>query len=357
MVITTTEENNNADIAALYEGFQQKHSITKGNKMKLIEADKLRVQVLIDNMTDNLSTVPHQVTHEMDFLEHHGMKELSGECLCCGAHGLSLLLTATQGNVEHTVLFDAGPEGEVFKRNVGKLNANLGAIEEIILSHGHWDHAGGFLMALELIKKQNPQQKVIVHLNPGMFHQRATMHSDGKIHPFKKIPSIEALTQHGATILNSEAARLLSDNLFYLSGEIPRQTAYEQGFPGHMRQLTSQEWVPDPLILDERFLAVNVRNKGLIIFSACSHAGIINVLKHAERLFPTIPLYAVMGGFHLSGPAVEQIIPETVMDMRNFNLKMIIPAHCTGWRAVSALGNTFGDSIVVPSAVGRLYHF
>lgn len=101
---------------------------------------------------------------------------------------------------------------------------------------------------------------------------------------------------------------------------------------------------------------MNVRDKGLVVFSACSHAGIINVLKHTQALFPTIPIYAVMGGFHLSGHSVEKIIPQTVTDMEQFNLEMIIPAHCTGWRAVSALGNIFGDK-VVPSAVGRIYRF
>lgn len=187
-----------------------------------------------------------------------------------------------------------------------------------------------------------------------MFHQRATMHG-GLVHPFKKIPSIDELKNHGAEIVNSPDARLLLDEMFYLSGEIPRVTNYEDGYPEHVRQLPNQEWVPDPLILDERFLMVNVHNKGLIIFSACSHAGIINVLKHAQTLFPDIPLYAVMGGFHLAGSTVEKNIHKTVEDMRQFNLKMIIPAHCTGWRAVNALGNTFGDNIVVPSAVGRLY--
>lgn len=325
--------------------------------MNLLEVDELEIQVLVDNITDSLSTVPENVTHEIAYLRNHGMKELSGECLCCGAHGLSLLLTATRGSITHTVLFDAGPEGEVFKRNANKLNANLDKIEEVILSHGHWDHAGGFLTALNLIKNANPKQKVVFQLNPGMFHQRATKSADGQIRPFKKVPSVKELISNGAEVINSEASRLLLDQMFYLSGEIPRITAYEKGFPEHVRQLPNKEWVPDPLILDERFLVVHVRHKGLIVFSACSHAGIINVLKHAQELFPNVPLHAVMGGFHLSGRSMEKSIQETVKDMKQFNLKMIIPAHCTGWRAVNALGNTFGDNIVVPSAVGRLYHF
>lgn len=323
--------------------------------MNLQPIDKLEIQVLVDNVTDSLSSVPENVTHEMAYLRSNGMKELSGECLCCGAHGLSLLITVSQRNIKHTLLFDAGPEGDVFKRNVNKLNANIGAVEAIVLSHGHWDHAGGFLTAIDLIKSKNKDKAVIFHLNPGMFYQRATTH-DGEVCPFKKIPSIDELKQKGASVVCSDEARLLFDNLFYLSGEIPRVTSYEKGFPGHVRQLPNGEWQDDQWIMDERFLVVNVRDKGLVVFSACSHAGIINVLKHAQELFPTVPLYAVMGGFHLSGHLVEKIIPQTVKDMEQFNLKMIIPAHCTGWRAVSALGNVFGDK-VVPSAVGRIYSF
>lgn len=325
--------------------------------MNIQSVDKLQVQVLVDNVTDSLSSVPGNVTHEMAYLRNNGMKELSGECLCCGAHGLSLLLTASVGDVTHSLLFDAGPEGEVFNRNVNKLNANLGVVEAVVLSHGHWDHAGGFLMALDLIKSQNNSNDVVFHLNPGMFFRRATKLHNGQICPFKKIPEVSELEQKGATVINSNDSRLLLEDMFYLSGEIPRVTDYEKGFPEHVRQLAEGEWEADPWIMDERFLAVNVRDKGLIVFSACSHAGIINVLKHAQSLFPNIPLYGVMGGFHLSGSSVEKIIPQTVEDMRQFNLEMIIPAHCTGWRAVNKLGNTFGDSIVVPSAVGRIYSF
>jgi 7,8-dihydropterin-6-yl-methyl-4-(beta-D-ribofuranosyl)aminobenzene 5'-phosphate synthase len=324
--------------------------------LTLQPVDTLHIQVLIDNVTDSLSSVPKHVTHEMAYLRNQGMTELSGECLCCGAHGLSLLITAYTKESKHTVLFDAGPEGEVFKRNTSKLDVDLSTIEDIVLSHGHWDHAGGFLMALDLLKEQNPQYKVNVHTNPGMFHQRA-LQLNGEICPFKKVPSVEELTAKGAKVVNEESARLLAGDLFYLSGEIPRVTEYEKGFPEHVRQLPNQEWVADPWIMDERFLAVNVRNKGLIVFSACSHAGVINVLKQAKELFPSIPLYAVMGGFHLAGHSVEKIIPQTVQDMQQFELKNIIPAHCTGWRAVNALGNAFGDEVVIPSAVGRIYNF
>jgi 7,8-dihydropterin-6-yl-methyl-4-(beta-D-ribofuranosyl)aminobenzene 5'-phosphate synthase len=141
-----------------------------------------------------------------------------------------------------------------------------------------------------------------------------------------------------------------------VSGEIPRVTAFETGMQGQHR-LTDDgaEWVPDPLIMEERFVAVHVQGKGVVVLTACSHAGVVNVLTHARDCFPDRPLHAVMGGLHLSG-SNEQIIPDTVEALRAFGLRTIAAAHCTGWRAVAALSAAFGEA-VVPSSVGKVYRF
>ena len=108
--------------------------------------------------------------------------------------------------------------------------------------------------------------------------------------------------------------------------------------------------------MDERFLPAHVQGKGLIVFTACSHAGVITVLKHARDMFSDIPLHAVVGGFHISG-ANESSIPDTVRDLEQFGLRYIVPAHCTGWKAVSALRTAFGDTVIVPAAVGKGFAF
>jgi 7,8-dihydropterin-6-yl-methyl-4-(beta-D-ribofuranosyl)aminobenzene 5'-phosphate synthase len=102
-------------------------------------------------------------------------------------------------------------------------------------------------------------------------------------------------------------------------------------------------------------LVVHVRDLGLIVFSACSHAGIVNVCIHTRNLFPDIPIYCVMGGLHLGG-VMERIIPDTVEGLRPFRINHIITGHCTGWRALHALADAFGDA-VSQSAVGTKYTF
>ena len=110
------------------------------------------------------------------------------------------------------------------------------------------------------------------------------------------------------------------------------------------------------MIRDERFLAINVADKGVIVFTACSHAGVVNVLMHARTCFPGVPLHAVVGGLHLSG-SNEAIIPDTVTALREFDLAVIAAGHCTGWRAMTALANAFGERRLVPLAVGKRFTF
>ena len=96
--------------------------------------DKIEIQVLIDNATDSLSTIPAHAESEFAYLERHGMRELSGDSLCCACHGLSLLITATRRARRHTVLFDSGPEEYAFERNSSRLDVDLGIVESVVLS-------------------------------------------------------------------------------------------------------------------------------------------------------------------------------------------------------------------------------
>jgi len=106
--------------------------------------------------------------------------------------------------------------------------------------------------------------------------------------------------------------------------------------------------------MDERFVAIR-GEAGILVLTACSHAGVVNVMTHARDSFPDAPLHGVIGCFHLSG-GNEKIIPETVAALAQFDLKVLAPAHCTGWRAVSAMASSFGDALA-PAAVGKTYRF
>ena len=321
---------------------------------ELALADRVEVLVLVDNVTDNLSTDPGFVDSEFRRLWSRGGRVLSGQCLCCAAHGLSCAITAWRGDIARTLLFDTGPDASVFERNVERLGFDLGTVDGIVLSHGHWDHGGAMLRALEMIQTKNGGREVPTYMHPGMYRTRAMRMPDGSMFAFEDVPSAAALEKHGARVVHATEAQLLLEDLFLVSGEIPRVTKFETGFPSHYRRTEDgSAWEADPLIVDERFVAVRVKDKGVFVFTACSHAGVVNVLMHARECVPGQTPYGVLGGFHLSG-STEKIIPDTVEALREFDLKMIAAAHCTGWRAIGALTSAFGQA-VVPSAVGKTF--
>ena len=319
----------------------------------LAAADRVEVLVLVDNVTDFLSSTPPGVAGELSRFWTRGAR-LQGPLLCCAAHGFSCAITVTAGTSTHTLLFDAGPDGAVLARNVDRLGFDMGHIGALFLSHGHWDHAGGMLDALDLIRNANGGRTVATYMHPGMYRTRATKTADGAMRIFADVPTADMLAQHGAEVVHSTDAHTVLDDLFLVSGEIPRTTPFETGLPNqYCRADDDAEWEPDPLVMDERFVAVRVKDKGLFVFSACSHAGVVNVLLHARRLFPDVPIHGVMGGLHLAGTH-ENIVPQTVAALREFDMTLIAPAHCTGWRAVGALATAFGER-VAPATVGKTY--
>src|SRR6266571_2910467 len=202
----------------------------------------------------------------------------------------SARLVSNIGGKRHTMLFDTGPEGPIFLRNCANLGIRLGEVEAIAITHGHWDHMAALPATIDRIIQQGG--RVAVHVNPGMFNERAVRLSSGKIVPVANVPLPSELDRRGAIVVDNPEDRLLRDDHF-------------------CRKNPEARWEPDPLLLDERLLAAKVRGLGLIVFSSCSHAGIVNVCTHVRALFPDVPIHTVMGGLHLGG-VMERNIPDTV---------------------------------------------
>ncbi len=314
------------------------------------QVEKLTVQVIVDNTTDMLSSRPEHVTSELRILMAAGMKEMAGESLCSAHHGLCLAVTADLVDEQRTVLFDAGPDPYALMRNGGHIKLDFEKIDALILSHGHFDHSEGLLMAAKLIRAGNKERRIPLHVHPGAFVKRALRLPDGELLPLQDVPSREALQRVGVELIESDKAEEIVGGSFFLSGEIPRRS-FERGLVSQVRLNEAGEWESDPLCMDERFMLANVRGKGLAMFTGCSHAGVINICDHARELFPDMPLYALVGGLHLVHPN-EDLIGETINQLKRFGLKVIIPGHCTGWRAIHALLDALGEEVIDPLAVG-----
>lgn len=321
-----------------------------------VALDSLTVDVITDNMSDTYASKPAFAVSEMANILLAGAKEISGETLLVANLGYGLRLRSRLGDKEHVLLFDTGTEGAAFIRNCRNLAIDLGEVEDIAVTHGHWDHMGALPAALDAIVARRGRNSVSVHVNPGMFNERGVLLQNGSIFPAARVPTPAQMEARGARVVNDGKARLLLDDHFYYSGEIPRVSAFEKGREDHLcRSDNEEDWRPDPFLMDERMLVVNVRDLGLIVFSACSHAGIVNVCTEVRRLFPDTPIHTVMGGLHLGG-VMEHLIPQTVEALKPFDVRYFITGHCTGWHALHALANAYGDR-VSQSAVGTTYKF
>ncbi len=122
------------------------------------------------------------------------------------------------------------------------------------------------------------------------------------------------------------------------------------------RTRRGDDWVSDPLIFDDQAVVLNVRGKGLVVVTGCGHSGIVNILRYAQKITGVKQVYAVIGGFHLNGPLFEPIIPSTVDAMRELDPQVIVPTHCTGWKAVHAFAAAMPQAFV-QNSVGTRYVF
>ncbi|PKY07938.1 metallo-beta-lactamase superfamily protein [Aspergillus campestris IBT 28561] len=337
----------------------------------LVEVDSLEALVIIDNELDPLSPAAPPPPDTVQLTGHMGTlavnsphhvdnrgechKEVQMEDICCSAHGLSLLVTATKGDKKHSVLFDAGPEGDAWERNVKRLRPDLSCVEVVQLSHWHRDHSGGLPRAIQMIKDakkaKGQTDKVVVDLQPDRPDYRGGRIGE-TIFSFQADPTFEELEAAGGKVEKHADAHTVLDDFFLISGKIPRRTPYENGLRSGMRfDREENEWVSDELIADERFLMCNLKDKGVVMFTACSHAGVVNCAQHSlEFVDKAVPLHAVVGGFHLAtGDA--SLLDSTVRDLKRLDPAVLLPGHCSGWRAKFEIEKKMPGTLV-PCSVG-----
>src|SRR5207302_4364823 len=123
--------------------------------------------------------------------------------------------------------------------------------------------------------------------------------------------SRRALIDAGFEVIEEQQPSFLFSRSALVSGEVPRTSGYEAGFPLQQAWLDGH-WQPDPLVLDDQALIVDIKDKGLLVITGCGHAGVINICRYARRLTNDRPLYAVLGAFHLNGPFFEPLIPRVL---------------------------------------------
>ena len=318
--------------------------------LSLTPVDSLVVTVLVDNSFDGLLAGAEHVrrTSLSDapivdatlFEDHKTMESLVAE------HGFAALVDVTVNGREHRLLFDAGISPMGLVGNLERMQIDLPSIEAIVLSHGHMDHVGG----MEGIVRRMGSSRLPIFIHPLVFTRRR-LAIPGAEPLGLPAPSRSAFVEAGLELTEDEQPRFLLDGAVLITGEIDRASSFEPGMPPVHQALTADGWVPDPLVLDDQALVVNVRDQGLVVLSGCGHAGIVNTVQFAQRQTGVEKVFGVIGGFHLSGPFYEPVVPKVVDAFAAMAPSLILPGHCTGWKAIAALAAAMPDA-VHPSSVG-----
>ncbi|KIZ47526.1 MULTISPECIES: MBL fold metallo-hydrolase [Rhodopseudomonas] len=308
-------------------------------EMTIRKADRVTLTVLVDNYLD-------MFLQESRAPMHRPPLPVDWQLTPVAEHGLSLMINIDAGSEKHSALLDTALTPATFLRNLKVYGQDLSQTEAIILSHGHVDHCGGLLDAVRHAPRGCP---VIAH--PDVFQPRKFPGQQGSSLP---VVDSEALRQAGAEIHALRAPSSWCSDFVGVSGEIERSNAFETGFPGAQIEVDGT-WRSDPFH-DDQAVILDVKDKGLVVISGCAHAGIINTVRHAQKITGIEKVHAIVGGFHLTGPAFEPRIQETIEEMRLLEPDYIVPMHCTGWRAINSLSEAMPGQFILNS-VGTSYIF
>lgn len=310
--------------------------------------DELLVTTLVDNVYDALLPGADGVRRAPFAAGTAVAPQFEGGRTAVGLvaeHGFAALVTVRRGARTTSLLFDTGLSPDAMVTNADRLGVDLTGLQGVVLSHGHFDHAGGLDgLARRLGPRRMP---MVVHPHAWTRRRLALPGRDPD-----ELPTLSprALAGEGFELVERRVPSLLADGCVLVTGEVDRTTEFERGMPPAHEALADGQWSHDPLVIDDQALVVHVRDRGLVVVTGCGHAGAVNIVRHAMRLTGVPRLHGLLGGLHLGGPAFEPVIAPTVAALTELDPALVVPGHCTGWRAQHALAAAVPDAWVQGSS-------
>lgn len=308
--------------------------------------EKARITVVVDNHVDALLTERPDVerfTMLKHFVPPHGEP-------ICTENGISYWIELHRDGRRHHVMFDTSLTSHVLLHNLRALGRSVDQLDQVVLSHGHPDHFGGLMGLLHARRRPLP---VVVH--PDAFLPKYIVDDAGNsvltINAKLDRAAIEAA--QGVVVESREPVEVGPGAL--VTGQIPRDpdSAFEPPVPTRdpgpagIFLERDGELVNDDATIDDQAVVLHVRDKGLVVMTACGHSGVVNTIRHAQRITGVDRIYAIMGGFHTGFMGVpEENGVATIEALAEFEPTILAPMHCTGIKTIARAVVEFPDRFV-----------
>lgn len=313
-------------------------------RVTLLPVETVDVTVVVDNDAGIIlpdTAIVKRPPLRYDWFRHNQLR---------AEPGYALLVTVARGGRRASMLYDAGLGRDTTVHNLDVLEIQVDDVQTLALSHGHIGHHGGLEQVLRRIGR--PDIQLVLH--PDVWLERRVILATGE-EVLLPPPRYQDLQRVGASIVEERSPTLLLNGTLLTTGQIERVTDFEQGMAGHQARAASGDWKPDPWIWDDQAVVCHLNERGLVVLSTCSHAGIINTVDYARRLTGVNTVFALIGGLHLSGADFASNILPTIAALRAIAPVVLMPGHCTGWQVIHQLAREFSDAYV-QSSVGTQLH-
>ena len=306
--------------------------------VKIPESEKIVITVITDNLAD--LTIPHY-----KIARRHVSPTSILEAALHAEHGLAYQIETVVNGEPHSCLIDFATDAQGVMRNMKLLNINFGKIEALGLSHDHFDHQAAMIEILKA-KKEEFRKGIPFYVGEQFFVGTYARRPDGNI---ASLPALKREDVEGLGFLKIVEVKEPTPIIpgAYLPGKVEQVTDYEKVAPNFVAK-KGNEFVQETFI-GEQAVILNAKGKGLVVVSSCAHRGIVNTIKQAQKMTGIEKVYAVMGGFHLTGTSPERI-QKTIADIKAINPEYIVPTHCTGFQAIAAFAREMPNQFILNTA-------